>query len=387
MKPRRVLQVFTIMDRGGSESMIMNYYRAIDKSKIQFDFLVHREEKGVFEDEITSLGGKIYRLKKINPLFPKNYYQALRAFFKEHKEFSIIHAHLNTFSFFTLKIAKEYNIPCRIAHAHIALEPINFKFFVNSNEPWIEKIKHLIKMRLKRRIHKHITHRFSCGDLAGKWLFGSTPFTTMNNAIDSGKFSFNESISKQYKKELGINNEIIIGHVGRFDSQKNHSFLLKIFSAVIKIEPDCKLLLIGDGPMKSKVEEEAKSLSIHDKIHFLGVRQDVDKLFQTMNAFVFPSLYEGLPVTLIEAQAAGIHVIASSMITNEVEITNLIKFLSLNDTPEFWANKIIEICRSNNKKVNTKDLIIENGYDIFSNAVRLQEFYLQQNIKTHGRVS
>ena len=376
----RVLQVFTIMDRGGAESMIMNYYRKIDKSKIQFDFLVHRDKKGAYEDEIKALGGNIYRLPAISPFYPYSYYKKLRAFMNSHYNYSIIHSHINTFSSFPLKIAKEYQIPCRIAHAHIALDRLNLKTIIRNKEGVTEVLKHITKLILRMRINTYPTHSFSCGQKAGNWLFGNTPFKTMNNAVDSERFQYNSDIEKEYKGKLQMNKAMIIGHIGRFDSQKNHSFLLNIFAELLKKKPDSKLILIGDGPLKKKVENEAKTLSIHEDVNFLGVRQDIPELLQIMDVFVFPSIYEGLPVTLIEAQSSGTHILAADTISEEVKITDLIEFVGLNKSPEFWAEKIISIKTNKISKPNTKELIIKNGYDIISNTKKLETFYLKQKM-------
>ncbi len=373
----RVLQVFTIMDRGGAESMIMNYYRKIDKTKVQFDFLVHRQQKGAFDDEIESLGGKIYRLNPISPFFPKSYYNDLRAFFKKHNHYKIIHSHLNTFSCFPLKIAQEFSIPCRIAHAHIAIDDVTIGSFFSGKESIKETLKKAVKLQLKKKIHKYSTHRFSCGEKAGKWLFGAhTKFMMMNNAVDAQTFAYTEEISASYKKDLAIENKLVIGHVGRFSSQKNHSFLLKIFAALLKKNKDCKLVLVGDGPLRSKIEAEAKELSIFEQILFLGVRTDIPQLYQMLDIFVFPSFYEGLPVTLIEAQSAGLKVFASDTITSEVHLTDDIQFLSIEKPAAFWAEQILKI--ENINKSDNINRIIEGNYDIISNTKNIEHFYLQQ---------
>ncbi|GAA3641549.1 glycosyltransferase family 1 protein [Flavivirga jejuensis] len=372
----RVLQVFTIMNRGGAESMIMNYYRKIDRDKIQFDFLVHRKEKAAFDDEIKSLGGNIYKFDPISPFAPKKYYSELRAFFNAHSEYDIIHSHLNTFSCFPLKIAREFNITCRIAHAHIAIDKVNFSTFINQKESLKEIFKKLVKFQLKKKVKKDATHYFSCGEKAGHWLFGDTAFTTMNNAIDTDKFRYDEVISKAYKKEFNLQNELVIGHIGRFVSQKNHSFLLQIFAALLKRQPNATLILIGDGPLKKSLEKEAESLKITNKVLFLGVRTDIPQLCQMMDIFVFPSFYEGLPVTLIEAQASSLKIFASDSITNEVHLTDNIQFLSINKTADEWANKITEL--DSIEKVDQTDKIIKANYDIVSNTEQIQEFYTQQ---------
>ncbi len=374
----RILQVLTIMDRGGAESMIMNYYRNIDRDKVQFDFLVHRKQKGAFDDEIKSLGGNIYRLDPISPFFPKKYYTQLRNFFNEHKEYQVIHSHLNTFSCFPLKIAKEFNIPCRIAHAHIALDRVSLATFFTQKESFKEILKKVVKFQLRKKVKNDATHYFSCGDKAGKWLFGkSTPFVMMNNAIDTKKFSYDTSIEKTYRKEFNFgSDELVIGHVGRFSSQKNHAFLLQIFASLLEKKSNCRLVCIGDGPLRESLEKQAENLSIIDKVHFLGVRTDIPQLLQMLDVFVFPSFYEGLPVTLIEAQAAGLKILASDTITTEVHLTEDIEFLSIDQPAIVWADKIskIEIGAKND---NT-DLIIKGDYDIVSNTKNIQEFYKEQ---------
>ncbi|EZH75317.1 glycosyl transferase family 1 [Aquimarina atlantica] len=380
MATTRVLQVFTVMNRGGAESMIMNYYRSIDRNKVQFDFLVHRKERAAFDDEIESLGGKIYRMNPISPFFPGAYYKELRIFFKEHKEYTIVHSHLNTFSCFPLKVAKEFNIPCRIAHAHIAIEPIRLKDVLSNSESLKETFKKLVKFQLKKKIHNYSTHSFSCGEKAGKWLFKEkTAFTIMNNAIDAKAFAYDSIVSDTYKKEHDLENKLIIGHVGRFTSQKNHSYILKIFNQLVQKKEDSVLVFIGDGPLRTKIEEEAKSLSIDDKIRFLGVRTDIPQLYQMLDIFVFPSFYEGLPVTLIEAQAAGLKVFASDRITREVHLTKDIEFLPITISPEVWADKILE--KVSEEKTNNYEMVKNKGYDIQKNTEIFQDFYLKQTHK------
>ncbi|MEW7278526.1 glycosyltransferase family 1 protein [Aquimarina sp. 2201CG1-2-11] len=372
----RVLQVFTVMNRGGAESMIMNYYRKLDKSRIQFDFLVHRKNRGAFDDEIEEMGGNIYRFDAINPLFPNKYYKELRAFLNQHNEYRIIHSHLNTFSCFPLKIAEEFGIPCRIAHAHIAIDKVNIFSLFKSKESKSETIKKIIKLQLKKRIKNHATHFLSCGQKAGEWLFDNSPFTTMNNAIDTESFLYDKTIEAAYKEKLGLCDELVLGHIGRFVSQKNHEFLLKIFEEVLNKKENVSLVLIGDGPLRSNIEQAAKKMKVDHKIQFLGVRPDIPKLCQMLHFFVFPSFYEGLPVTLIEAQASGLKILASDTITKEVELTSNIKFLSIQDSPRFWADQILN--SKGYEKQNTKEAIVKGGYDIISNTRKIEEFYLKQ---------
>lgn len=374
----RVLHVFAIMNRGGAESMIMNYYRNIDRSKVQFDFLVHRKQKAAFDEEIQSLGGKIYKFDPINPLTPKKYYDELRLFFENHQGYSVIHSHINTFSSFPLKIAKEFNIPCRIAHSHNALQKIKIQDFFKSIHDCKEVFKKIIKLKAKRNINDSLTHKFSCGDKAGKWLFGeNSSFQIMNNAVDAKAFSFNEVTRNEYKIKFRLENEFVLGHVGSLTLQKNHSYLLKVFALVLKSKPNSTLLIIGDGPLRNKLEKEAEALLIHNKVQFLGIREDIVQLCQLIDVFVFPSLFEGLPVTLIEAQSAGLKIIASDNITKEVLLTDDIEFLPIDENPKLWATKVLQ--RVGNNRINNFNVIKNKGYDINNNVEKIQNFYLEQS--------
>lgn len=225
-EPIRVLQVVTHMNRGGLETMLMNYYRNIDRSKIQFDFLTHRpeNEKKDYDDEIRSLGGKIYHMPMLNPFSP-SYMKSLDKFFKEHKEYQIVHSHLDCLSAYPLKAAKKNGVPVRIAHSHNTSQERNLKY--------------LIKDYSKRQIPKYATHLFACGQEAGKWMFGKHKFQIMNNAIDAKKFIYNEEVRMEKRKELGLEGKFVIGHVGRFNLQKNHEFLIHCFEAFAEKNTDC----------------------------------------------------------------------------------------------------------------------------------------------------
>src|SRR5690606_2345818 len=331
----RVLQVFTIMNRGGAESMIMNYYRQLDKDLIQFDFIVHRMENGAFDEEIKSLGGKIFKLNPINPFSPKKYYNELRILLKDiGKDYKIIHSHLNTFSSFPLKIAEEVKIPYRIAHAHIAMDKPALTSIFSGVKGCKEYLKTIVKLNLRKRITMYSTHYFSCGIKAGNWLFGhESDYKLLNNAIDARNFKYDETIAKTYKKTLNTNSDKVFGHIGRFSPQKNHKFLIDVFSEIMKIHSSSKLLLVGDGPLKNEMERYVNQLGLNDSVLFLGVRTDIPNLCMAMDFFVFPSLYEGLPVTLIEAQCSGLKIMASDQITREVELTNNISFESIEISP------------------------------------------------------
>ena len=361
MTPIRVLQVVTHMERGGLESMLMNYYRHIDRERVQFDFLVHRMEKAAFDDEIESLGGRIYRLPRLMP-WSKSYLSALNHFFDEHQEYKVIHVHQDCLSSVILKAAVQHNIPVRVAHSHSASQD--------------KDLKYPIKLWYKRDIPKYATNLFACGKGAGDWMFGGASYQIINNAIEVAAYTYDPTKRQEMRRQLGFENEFTIGHVGRFNQPKNHSFLLDIFAALLKKEPNAVLLLVGGGEDMPKIQIKAHALGIAEHVRFLGVRSDVADLMQAMDVFVFPSLYEGLPVTMVEAQAAGLPCLISDKVPPECILTNgLVDVLPLSAEPETWAEKILE--KKEVPRTDRRSEIAAHGFDITTEAVKLQEFYLE----------
>ncbi len=361
MEEVRILQVVTHMERGGLESMIMNYYRYIDREKIQFDFLVHRQERAAYDDEIESLGGRIYRLPRLVP-WRKSYLSALNRFFDEHQEFNVVHVHQDCLSSVILKAAMQHNVPVRIAHSH------------NANQD--RNLKYPIKLWCRRSIPRCATHLFACGKDAGDWMFGGAPYQIINNAIDVTTYTYDTNKHVELRRHLGLADELVIGHVGRFNPQKNHSFLIDIFAALLKKEPNAVLLLVGGGEGMSKMQEKAQELGIAKHVRFLGVRSDVADLMQAMDVFVFPSLYEGLPVTMVEAQAAGLPCIISDKVPTECILTEgLVDIMPLSASPEAWAEKIL--AKRAIPRTDRRAEIAAHGFDITTEAVKLQEFYLK----------
>lgn len=377
--PIRVLQVLTIMNRGGAETMVMNYYRHMDRSKVQFDFLLHREEEGVFDDEIKKLGGRIHRLSNISLTNLRNYQKLLDAFFKQNSDYNIVHSHLNALSIFVLKAAKKHKVPVRIAHSHTSLYNINLNPFSKKSSSLPFAIKFVAQNIFKMGITKYANVYYACGEKAGMWLFGrknKSNFKIINNAIDATKFTFNKPVALEYKKMLHVNDQLVIGHVGNFVPEKNHSFILKVFKEVKETEKNAVLILVGGGKT-TEFQQEAKDLNIEEAVYFLGVRNDVEHVLQAMDIFLFPSTNEGLPVTLIEAQASGLRIFASDDISKELNITGLVSFIALSESPAFWANQILEHQTYDRK--NTSHQIVARNYDIKSNAEMLQAFYLKNN--------
>lgn len=355
----RILQVVTYMGRGGLETMLMNYYRNIDRNKIQFDFLTHRDFRADYDDEIESLGGKIYHLPLLNPL-SREYKKKLNQFFDTHPEYRVVHVHQDCMSSVILKAAAQHKVPVRIAHSHNASQDRNLKY--------------PIKLFYRRFIPQYATDLMACGEDAGKWMFRGAKYQVLNNAINAREYAFDAVKRVVQRAMLGVgDDELLIGHVGRFSPTKNHAFLIDIFQ-VIQDKIPAKLLLVGDGVLRKDIEKKVKQLNLTDKVIFTGVRSDVPDLMQAMDVFIFPSNYEGLPVTMIEAQAAGLPCLISDNVPIECKKTDLIQQISLSAPTSVWAGEVLRAVQKERK--NTYEAINKAGFDIVENAGRLQQFYI-----------
>lgn len=361
----RILHIVTYMGRGGLETMLMNYYRNIDRTKMQFDFLCHRYFEADYDAEILSLGGKIYRLPNLNP-FSKSYLNELDSFFKKHSEYKIVHSHIDCMSSIPLKIAKKNGVPVTIAHSH------------NSNQP--KDKNYLLKLFFKRKISKYAKYLFACSKNSGIWMFGkknSNNIIVMNNAIDSKQYIYNEETSRLIREKYNLSNNFVVGHVGRFNTQKNHTFLIDIFYALLKKEPTAKLLLVGDGVLINDIENKINRLGIADSVIFTGVVDNVNEVTQCFDVYCFPSLFEGLSVAMVEIQATGVKSVISDSISKECIITENVEMLSLNDPAEKWANKLLSY-KDAYKKENMYENVVSANFDIEKNAKWLQEFYINE---------
>lgn len=367
MEPIHVLVLDTVMDRGGAEAMIMNYMRNVDRDLIQFDFLTNRDYRAAYEDEIESLGGKVYHMCPMYPGKFRQYKREVREFLKEHPEYKIIHSNLEERSYFALKEAKKLGVPVRISHSH--------------NRPLGFNPKLIVRYYFRFMLKYYNTHMFSCGIEAGDWLYGKKnrdKVIIMNNAIDARQYTYNASKSATMKKELGIEDKFVIGHVGRFFAQKNHPFLIDIFNEVHKKNPDTVLLLVGGGELddslKNQMKQKVADLGLLDCVQFLGVREDVNEVMQAFDLFLLPSLFEGLPVTMIEAQASGLPCVISDKVPIQCDITGNVKVVRLDDSPEKWADEILGYASGFERK-DTFDKIKKAGFDIQENAKWLEAFY------------
>lgn len=367
MEPIRVLQENVIMNPGGIESLLMNLYRHIDRDIVQFDFMLHRPQRGKFDDEIESLGGRIYRTEPFNPFQHQKYMKSMEEVFRAYPEYKIIHAHAEL-NYWPLKLAKKLGVPVRIAHSHNARSTINLKYFFLLYE--------------KMFIKKAASDLFMCSTIAGKWSYGQKAVANgqcvfLKNGIEVEKYVYNEEVRAEVRRKMGLGEKLVIGHVGRFMQQKNHNFLIDIFKNVHDKYPESVLLLVSEGRLMEEIKNKVNVLGLTDAVQFLGFRDDVHELMQAMDIFVLPSLWEGLPFTLVESQAAGLPSVISDVISDEAIVTNVITKVSLREKADKWADVILEVYR-NTKRKDTSEQVRDGGFDIVSTARWLQKFYVKR---------
>lgn len=339
----RIAQMLYMLSMGGVESFLMNMYRNIDREKYQFDFILQVDEEGYFEKEIESLGGKIYRI----PRFEKHPIKHVKELMKilKNGNYQAIHRHTaNSVVFYDLLIAKLCNIKVRISHSHNTTHEHKFMNYIF--RPFLRAFS---------------TNRLACGNEAGKWLYGNGKFKVLNNGIDTKKFLYADEVRKKYRKELGIEDKIVLGHIGRFEKQKNHKYLIEVFEKLCSKSDKYVLLLCGDGSLKAEMEQLCREKGILDKVKFLGARKDVNNILQAMDIFIFPSLYEGLSITLIEAQMSNIPIIMADTIAKETIYNSNIKLIGIKeeDIDEWCYN--IEKCNIDiNNRTNLNNKLIED---------------------------
>lgn len=360
----RILQCVNDMHRAGLETMLMNYYRHIDRTQIQFDFLTHRPRKSDYDDEIISLGGRVYHAPRLYPQNYPKYFKWMRNFFAEHPEYKIVHSHIDVMSYLPLLAAKKVGVPVRIAHSHNTALEKDFKF--------------LLKQYFRKKVNSVATHRFACGEAAGRFLFGKKSFEIIPNAVEAEKFYFDEAVRKQKRRELAIENKFVIGHVGRFCLQKNHEFLINIFDVVQRMAPDAVLLLVGVGEKLEQIKKQVFALGLETKVQFLGNRSDVNELYQAMDVFVLPSLFEGIPVVGVEAQFSDLPCLFSDRVPREVKFNRKSKFVDLDERSKFWANEILKTYGRGVRSKATQD-IINSKYNINNSYIILQKCYIELN--------
>lgn len=367
----RILHVLGNTQLGGAESRIMDLYRHIDRSRVQFDFLVHTNREGYFDKEIDRLGGRIFRVPRFRLYNYFSYRRALCSFFKEHHEFQAVQGHITSSAAVYLPIAKKAGVPITIAHARSA---------------GVDKgLKGELTRWMRRNLSKKTDYMFTCSKLAGISVFGKRAVEEgrtvfIPNAIDCPAFAYNEQKRKEMRKELGIDDKYVIGHVGRFHYAKNHEFLLKVFEALCREEEpiekggrDYVLILLGEGDGMARAKELVRELGIEEKVYFLGNRGNVYDYYQAMDYFVYPSRYEGLPGTVVEAQTAGLSCLISDTICEEVKATRLVQNMSIEDSPEKWAAYVR--ITGDYKRRSYLEEMCRAGFDVSAQAEIMMNFY------------
>lgn len=388
----RILHVLGGVGLGGAESRIMDLYRQMDREKIQFDFLIHtsaikndfgevqpnsgvlkRDRKNdecvrksqFYDEEILSMGGHIYVLPQFKVYNYFAYRKAVRAFFSAHREFRVVQGHMTSTAGIYLPIAKRAGIPVTVAHAR--------------NAGVVKGLKGLATRFCRLGLAKKTDCCFACSALAGQDVFGGAAVKAgqvkvIYNAVDVCRFTYDEKVRQDVRGELGIAGELVLGHVGRFEYQKNHPYLLDVFAEVCKKKPDARLLLLGDGEDRPAMEEKCRQLKIADRVSFLGNRRDAERFYQAMDIFLLPSFFEGLPGVLVEAQAAGLRCFVSDTVTREAKATDLVTYLSIEEPPARWAEEILR--QAAYERRDTAQDMRNAGFDVGTQAAGYSHFYL-----------
>lgn len=369
-EPIRILHVFGNVELGGAESRIMDLYRHIDRSRVQFDFLVHSDTEGHFEKEIRQLGGRIFRVPRFRIYNYFSYRKALQAFFARNHAYRAVQGHITSTAVIYLPIAKKAGIPVTIAHARSA---------------GVDKgLKGWLTRWMRRKLPEKTDDMFTCSRLAGISVFGKKAVNDgktrfVPNAIDCAAFAYNEEKRQEMREKLGLTGKYVIGHVGRFHYAKNHEYLLRVFETLVKGEEkkpagrEYALILLGEGAAMEAARQLAKSLGIEKRVHFLGNHSNIADYYQAMDYFVYPSRFEGLPGTIIEAQTNGLKCLMSDTICDEVKVTPLVETMSIEAEPELWAKRIEENA-GYERKSRVKE-IQKAGFDVRAQAEEMMKFY------------
>ena len=363
----RVLQCIGSLGFGGSQTFVMSLYRAIDRSKVQFDFVVFPENIKGFYEEVEQLGGKVYVCPRFSAKNCVAFVKWWHRFFKEHKEYSVIHGHVRSVAAIYLKIAKKYGLKT-IVHSHST-----------SNGKGLGA---LVKKLFQKPLRKHADYLFSCSDYAGKWLYGEDALTLpqykmIPNCVSCERFAYRETARREYRQRYGIpENAFVLGHIGRFREVKNHVFLVEVFDRLLARCPDARLLLVGDGELREQTENICREKGFLDKVCFTGNQANTEDYYAMMDVFILPSLWEGLPVCVVEAQASGLPCLITDVITRDVNLTDLVANASLEQPAEVWAEMILQHKAKVRSGLTGEQQAQLAGFDSAHVAQELQEFYL-----------
>lgn len=368
----RVLHYVGRMNRGGMEMLIMNLYRKIDREKMQFDFAVHGDSAGDFEEEIINMGGSFYYFPHMRKN-PRAYRKAWRSFWEENKnKYTAFHMHTNSLAnIIALEEATRVGIPVRIVHSHSSMAN-------KGRLQWINDTLHILH---RKKLPCFATHLFACSDKAAEWLFGGNELGNLsvcqiNNGVDTQKFKFDEQKRVELRNKLGIEDARVIGHVGTFVPVKNHTYIIDVVEQAYKKDSHIKCLLIGTGPLQEEIKELARHKGLEDIVLFMGSCENVHELLSAMDIFLMPSLYEGLPVSLVEVQTNGLPALVSDTITKDVYLRDNLHYFSLSEGAECWADKALSIMK-NQIHMNGVECIVDGGFDITNTALLYENIILK----------
>lgn len=358
-QPKRILHIINGMGTGGAEKDIINWYRNIDRTRYQFDFLV-RTGMNFYQKEIEALGGNYYRAASFPGHFIRNFKET-KKFLKEHREYDTIHVHGNALIYiYPLVAAKKLGIKRRIFHAHNT----------RANGPLAVVLHHINRLL----ISKYANVRLACSQKAGEFSFGRKSFTVVNNAMELDKYQHDEAFQKEKRQKLGLEGQFVVGHVGRFMTVKNQRFVVDVFREILQMKKDAVLLLIGDGELREELENYVHELQLDQRVEFLGERNDVEQLIPIMDMMVFPSFYEGMPLVVLEAQASGTKMVYSDAVDDQVRLTPFVRKKSLDASAKEWAKEAVKFA---DEKVDCdiRRCFEENGYTIESVVEQLTRIY------------
>lgn len=367
-KPIKILHVVGAMNRGGTETMLMNIYRNIDHKKVQFDFISYSQKEADYDQEIKSYHGRIFRLTKTNSI--KQIYDVI----KKYGPYDVVHAHTLFHCGIAHLAAVLAGVKIRISHSHTTFDESN------------SILKEIYMKCMRAMILMFSTNLLACSRGAGEYLFGRNSLSKKKylyfpNIIDYSAFLIPpERDVRKFKVKEGLENSLIIGHIGRFTEAKNHIFLLEIIKAAKRLEETNKtihLLLVGDGDLRKDIEKKAEKAGLLNNVHFVGKREDISVMLHSMDVFVFPSVYEGLGLVLLEAQASGLPCIVSEAIQPEADLNiGLVTKLSLADGPDIWAKEAIKQLSA--KEKDTEKIITsfeQNSYSLKKVISSLMNIY------------
>lgn len=364
-EPIRVLQVMASLDRGGAETVVVDWLRRIDREQVMFDFVVNDDQDGyAFEQTVLAMGCSIIRAPRFKVWNALPYALWWSRCLSRHPEWHIVHAHHTVPAFIYLAIARELG-KVTIAHSHTA-----------GRDRSLVGIARVLLIRPLRHIAQV---RLACSRLAGDWMFGRHATTrVLYNGVELDRFAFDADRRRRVRQELGLTDTPVIGHVGSFSSPKNHARLLRIFAEVLAREPRARLILVGDGLLRPQIQADIASLGLEGRVVLTGVREDVPALLSAMDVLLFPSHFEGLPVTVVEAQASGLPCVVSDTVTTEVGLTDLVRFLALDEPDDIWADALLGACSAKHRRSRIDELR-EAGYDAAQVTNEIQDLYLELN--------